>query len=212
MGFELAAENLTCDYGSGPVLEPLSFTLPAGARLAVIGESGCGKSTLLCLLAGLEKPSQGTVTARQIGVSGPGQVPRSAFFVHDALSESREMGFMFSYAPSLPNFKLQRRKPHALPSSAKRSAVGNGGATKEQVARIMAVELGIEIEEIPLDSTDAIALAVCHAQLALRPALAAPAESARPAGDRKTDQKQLREYHDPQKDEKHHAFQHVRGQ
>ena len=79
MGFELAAENLTCDYGSGPVLEPLSFTLPAGARLAVIGESGCGKSTLLCLLAGLEKPSQGTVTARQIGVSGPGQVPRSAF-------------------------------------------------------------------------------------------------------------------------------------
>lgn len=79
MGFELAAENLTCDYGSGPVLEPLSFTLPAGARLAVIGESGCGKSTLLCLLAGLEKPSQGTVTARQIGVSAPGQVPRSAF-------------------------------------------------------------------------------------------------------------------------------------
>lgn len=58
------------------------------------------------------------------------------------------------------------------PRSAKRSAVGNGGATKEQVARIMAVELGIEIEEIPLDSTDAIALAVCHAQLALRPALA----------------------------------------
>ena len=55
------------------------------------------------------------------------------------------------------------------PRSAKRSAVGNGGATKEQVARIMAVELGIEIEEIPLDST---ALAVCHAQLALRPALA----------------------------------------
>ena len=61
MSFELSAEDLTRDYGSGPVLEPLSFTLAAGERLAVIGESGCGKSTLLGLLSGMEKPSRGRV-------------------------------------------------------------------------------------------------------------------------------------------------------
>ena len=34
-----------------------------------------------------------------------------------------------------------------------------------------AAELGIGIERIPLDSTDALALAICHAQLLLRPGL-----------------------------------------
>jgi len=54
------------------------------------------------------------------------------------------------------------------PSSAKRAAFGNGRATKEQVAVMIAAETGIELERIPLDSTDAIALAVCHAQAMLR--------------------------------------------
>lgn len=58
-----------------------------------------------------------------------------------------------------------------MPSVAKRAAVGNGGATKEQVAMILAAELGIEIERIPLDSTDAVSLAVCHAQRHFHPAL-----------------------------------------
>ncbi len=58
------------------------------------------------------------------------------------------------------------------PKTAKRSAVGSGMATKEQVAMLVAAELGIEIERIPLDSTDALALAICHAQLVLRPGLA----------------------------------------
>ena len=65
MCFELVAEGLSKNYGSGPVLEPLSFTLAAGERLAVIGESGCGKSTLLGLLSGMEQPSLGSVTARR---------------------------------------------------------------------------------------------------------------------------------------------------
>ncbi len=56
------------------------------------------------------------------------------------------------------------------PTSAKRAVVGRGGATKEQVAMMMAAELGIGVERIPLDSTDALALAVCHGQLAVRSA------------------------------------------
>lgn len=54
------------------------------------------------------------------------------------------------------------------PRRAKRAVVGNGGATKEQVAMMMAAELDIAIETIPLDSTDALALAICHGQLAVR--------------------------------------------
>lgn len=77
MNFELVAEELAGDYGSGPVLGPLSFTLSSGERLAVIGESGCGKSTLLGLLSGMEKPSRGRVIARP--ATEGGRRPRSAF-------------------------------------------------------------------------------------------------------------------------------------
>ena len=54
------------------------------------------------------------------------------------------------------------------PTVAKRAAVGRGGATKEQIAVMISAELGIEIEQIPLDSTDALALAMCHAARTLR--------------------------------------------
>ena len=47
--------------------------------------------------------------------------------------------------------------------AAKKSAVGNGNAEKEQVAMMMAAQLGIEVENILLDATDALAIAMCHA-------------------------------------------------
>jgi putative ABC transport system ATP-binding protein len=43
------------------ILHDISFSLPAGASLAVVGESGSGKSTLLALLAGLDAPTYGGV-------------------------------------------------------------------------------------------------------------------------------------------------------
>ena len=58
------------------------------------------------------------------------------------------------------------------PSAAKRAAFGNGKAAKEQVAYLLAGELGISADNIPLDSTDALALAICHAQKVLHPELA----------------------------------------
>ena len=54
------------------------------------------------------------------------------------------------------------------PTVAKRAAVGRGNATKEQIAVMIAAELGISIDQIPLDSTDALALAMCHAGRVLR--------------------------------------------
>jgi len=50
------------------------------------------------------------------------------------------------------------------PMTAKKSAVGLGSATKEQVAMMMSAQLGISVDKIALDATDALALAMCHAQ------------------------------------------------
>ena len=54
------------------------------------------------------------------------------------------------------------------PKTAKRAAVGMGQASKEQVATMMAAMFNIDISQIPNDATDALAIAICHGQLATR--------------------------------------------
>ena len=50
------------------------------------------------------------------------------------------------------------------PSVAKRAATGHGGADKSRIAFLLAAEFNIGVETIQLDSTDALALALCHIQ------------------------------------------------
>jgi putative ABC transport system ATP-binding protein len=61
----IRCERLTQTYESGGrelvVLKDISFELPAGGFLAIVGPSGSGKSTLLGLLAGLDQPRAGRV-------------------------------------------------------------------------------------------------------------------------------------------------------
>lgn len=44
-----------------PVLSDVSFSVPAGSRVALVGHSGCGKSTLARLIGGLYDPSSGAI-------------------------------------------------------------------------------------------------------------------------------------------------------
>ncbi len=54
-------KTVSTGHHSLDILHEISFDLPAGATLAVVGASGSGKSTLLGLLAGLDVPTQGDV-------------------------------------------------------------------------------------------------------------------------------------------------------
>ncbi|NNE93282.1 MAG: ABC transporter ATP-binding protein [Verrucomicrobiales bacterium] len=58
----VCCENVYFRYGNPWVLEDVSFTVPAGESLAVIGPNGGGKSTLLKILLGLEEPNRGSVS------------------------------------------------------------------------------------------------------------------------------------------------------
>ena len=57
----LEVENLSAGYGPTRVLEGVSFSVPAGARLAVLGRNGMGKTTLLATLAGQTKRYDGRI-------------------------------------------------------------------------------------------------------------------------------------------------------
>ena len=55
------------------------------------------------------------------------------------------------------------------PRKAKQAIVGTGMASKQQIATMIAAMTGLAIDKMPLDSTDAIALAMCHGQTAVKP-------------------------------------------
>ncbi|QKW05182.1 ATP-binding cassette domain-containing protein [Streptomyces sp. NA04227] len=57
----LVLDGLTRRFGSLTALGGVSLRLRAGARHAVIGPNGAGKTTLLNLIAGTERPDEGTV-------------------------------------------------------------------------------------------------------------------------------------------------------
>ncbi|MFM0417926.1 ABC transporter ATP-binding protein [Paraburkholderia aromaticivorans] len=54
-----------------PVLQDVSFAVEPGEFVALLGPSGCGKSTLLRLVAGLDAPTQGSVQADGVAITGP---------------------------------------------------------------------------------------------------------------------------------------------
>jgi len=53
--------GLTKRFGSNTILDNLCLSVTEGELLVILGESGSGKSTLIKLIAGLEKPNEGSI-------------------------------------------------------------------------------------------------------------------------------------------------------
>jgi ATP-binding cassette subfamily F protein 3 len=74
----ITATSLSKSFGAEDIFRGLSFSVPKGARLAVVGPNGCGKTSLLRILIGEDEASSGTVTrAKAVRI---GYLPQEADF------------------------------------------------------------------------------------------------------------------------------------
>jgi putative ABC transport system ATP-binding protein len=100
----LTAADVTRRYGAGETavdaLKGVSVSIERGRLTAVMGPSGSGKSTLMHILAGLDKPTEGSVKIEGTEITGMGD---------DALTKLRrdQIGFVFQFFNLLPMLTAQ---------------------------------------------------------------------------------------------------------
>ena len=58
----IEVQHLSKSYGNRTLIDDLSFSIPKGAIVGIIGANGAGKSTLFRMLSGKEQPDSGSIT------------------------------------------------------------------------------------------------------------------------------------------------------
>nr|MEE4268927.1 ABC transporter ATP-binding protein [Candidatus Krumholzibacteria bacterium] len=100
----LSFDNIGMQYGQAGqptrrVLDQVSFDLPPGRNVALVGRSGSGKSTLLHLAAGVLVPSTGTVHLAGQPLSSLSEQGRTSL-------RSRYLGLVFQFFHLLPHLTV----------------------------------------------------------------------------------------------------------
>lgn len=96
-------QNVSFAYGkeSNPVIEKISFTIPAGKTTAIVGATGSGKSTLMKLLLRINNPTSGEIKLNDVPTTALTQssireqvayVPQKAFLFKGTIKSNLLMG------------------------------------------------------------------------------------------------------------------------
>ena len=73
----LDVRHLSAGYGQTHVLEDVSFSVPAGGRLSILGRNGMGKTTLMASLMGLTRRYAGSISLGGQDVTALGTAARA---------------------------------------------------------------------------------------------------------------------------------------
>ena len=109
-------DNVSFEYRQKLVaLDRLWLSIGQGVHTGIVGPSGCGKSTLLSLLAGIQRPTRGSVTWK---AAPPDVHPLSMVFQDDTLlpwlSVAENVGLCFKFRGRYSRRDVQGQIAHLL--------------------------------------------------------------------------------------------------
>ena len=110
-------ERLVKRFGATAAVDDVTLEIPDSMFAAILGPSGCGKTTLLRLVAGLERPSAGSVS---IGGEDVTRLP----------PERRQLGMLFQNYALLPHMTVAENLRFPL----RMQKVGSPAEQRERVA------------------------------------------------------------------------------
>jgi iron(III) transport system ATP-binding protein len=114
-------EGVTKRYGSETAVRDLSVSVRDGELLTLLGPSGCGKTTTLRMLAGLERPTEGTITLADDEVAGPSTYVKA---------EERGVGIVFQDFALFPHLSVRENVAFGLTDH-------DGDETEERVDELL---------------------------------------------------------------------------
>lgn len=133
----LEARALSHRYGTRHGLEKVDFEVAAPGLIAVTGPNGSGKSTLMRIIAGLLRPTGGTLAVRRAGVEWPVDARRLEvgfaspdITLYDEMSVAENLSF------------AARARGLAAPAAAVEAAMAEVGLTPRAGDRVNALSSG----------------------------------------------------------------------
>ncbi|HOB94100.1 MAG TPA: ABC transporter ATP-binding protein [Aquabacterium sp.] len=133
---EHVTRSVTDSTGTLTILHDIDFRLLARQSTAIVGASGSGKSTLLALIAGLDKPSSGTVRIGGVDIFALDEDQRAGL-------RARQLGFVFQSFQLLGH--LSALENVMLPLE----LLGRRDARERATAMLLRVGLGERLHRYP---------------------------------------------------------------
>ncbi len=168
---DIRFEKVAFAYKDKPVLQDISFHIPVGGTLAIMGPTGCGKTTLVNLIARLYDVKEGVVSVDGCDVrdwklqelrSHIGTATQEVFLFSDSIENNIAFGNMDMSEEEAADFarraavlEFAKKMPEGLKTVVGERGVGLSGGQRQRIAlaRALAVRPSILILD---DTTSAL--------------------------------------------------------
>lgn len=128
---EIALKNVTKRFGTTEAIKDLSLTVADGEFVVILGPTGAGKTTTLRLVAGLERPEQGSIEIAGLDVT---QAPPA----------ERDVSFVFQQYSLYPHYSVYQNLAFPLRAPGRKLPAAELDARVREIASLLRIDSKLE--------------------------------------------------------------------